>query len=88
MVVADLPMVVTMFSRRVGVLRYFALALGALPDVGHRGASFRVEGCLRNPHSVCHVHVDGVNLRCALVPIMGQPVETSSIAGLRAPPRP
>jgi hypothetical protein len=48
-VVADVPMVVAMLGRRVGVLRFLALAFGSLPDVGHRGASFRVDGYLDDP---------------------------------------
>jgi hypothetical protein len=47
--VADVPMVVPMLGRRVGVLRFLPLAFGSLPDISHRGVSFRVEGCLRDP---------------------------------------
>jgi hypothetical protein len=39
-VVADVPMVVAMLGRRVGVLGFLALAFGSLPDVCHRRASF------------------------------------------------
>jgi hypothetical protein len=48
-VMADMPMVVAMFSRRVGVLRLLALTFGPLPDVGHRGASFRLAGYPADP---------------------------------------
>jgi hypothetical protein len=30
----------------VGMLGLLALALSALPDVGHRGPSFRIDRCL------------------------------------------
>jgi hypothetical protein len=52
-VVADVPMVVTMFSRRVGVFGFLALAFGALSHGSHRGASFQVNGCLRDLDGVC-----------------------------------
>jgi hypothetical protein len=48
-VVADVPMVVTMLGRGVGVLGFFALAFGALPDIGHWGASFRLDDSITNP---------------------------------------
>jgi hypothetical protein len=48
-VVADMPMVMAMLGRRVGVLGFLPLALGALSDVGHCGFSFRINGCLDNP---------------------------------------
>jgi hypothetical protein len=47
--VTDMPVVVAMLSRRVGVLRFPALAFGPLSDLRHRRVSFRVGGCLRNP---------------------------------------
>jgi hypothetical protein len=40
--VADVPVVVAMLGCRVGMLRFLPLALGALPDIGHRDPSFRV----------------------------------------------
>jgi hypothetical protein len=40
--VADVPVVMAVLGCRVGVLRFLALALGTLPDIGHRGPSFRV----------------------------------------------
>jgi hypothetical protein len=42
--VADVPMVVTMLGCGVGVLGFLALAFGALLDLRHRGVSFLVEG--------------------------------------------
>ena len=47
--VTNVPVVVAMLGRRVGVLRFLALAFGPLFDLRHRGVSFRVGGCLRNP---------------------------------------
>jgi hypothetical protein len=47
--VTDVPVVVAMLGRRVGVLGFLALAFGPLSDLRHRGVSFRVEGCLREP---------------------------------------
>jgi hypothetical protein len=47
--VTDVPVVVAMLGRRVGVLGFLPLALGSLSDLRHRGVSFRVGGCLRNP---------------------------------------
>jgi hypothetical protein len=47
--VTDVPMIVTMLGRWVGVLRLLALAFCPLSDLCHRGVSFRVGGCLRNP---------------------------------------
>ena len=44
--VADVPMIVAMLGRRVGVLRFLPLAFGPLPDVCHHGASFRFTGYL------------------------------------------
>jgi hypothetical protein len=40
--VTDMPVVVAMLGRGVGMLRFLPLALGALPDIGHRDPSFRV----------------------------------------------
>jgi hypothetical protein len=48
-VVADMPMVVTVLSCGVGVLGFLPFALGVLPNIGHRGSSFRIDGCLDNP---------------------------------------
>jgi hypothetical protein len=48
-VVADMPVVMAMLGRRVGVLGFLPLALGPLSDLRHRGVSFRVGGCLDNP---------------------------------------
>ncbi len=48
-VVADMPMVVTMLGRRVGMLGFLPFALGPLSDLRHRGVSFRVGGCQDNP---------------------------------------
>jgi hypothetical protein len=42
--VADVPMVMAVLGCRVGMLGLLALALGPLPDVGHRNASFRIDG--------------------------------------------
>jgi hypothetical protein len=49
MVVANVPVIVSMLGRRVGVLRFLPLALSALSDGGHGAASFRVDGCLDTP---------------------------------------
>src|SRR5215203_4607841 len=38
--VADVPMVMAVLGRRVGVLRFLPLAFGALPDIGHLDPSF------------------------------------------------
>jgi hypothetical protein len=46
--VADMPVVVAMLGRGVGMLGFLPLALGALPDVGHRDPSFRITDCLDN----------------------------------------
>jgi hypothetical protein len=70
-VMADVPMVVAMLGRWVGVLGFLALALGPLPDVGHRGASFRVDECRNTPHAMCHVLADMVDLRSALGAVRG-----------------
>jgi hypothetical protein len=48
-VVADMPMIVAMLGRGVGVLGFLSLALGALPDIAHCGASSWIHGCLDNP---------------------------------------
>jgi hypothetical protein len=48
-VVADMPMVMAMLGRRMGVLGFLPLALGSLSDIGHCGVSFRTNGCLGNP---------------------------------------
>jgi hypothetical protein len=47
--VADMPVVVTVLSCGVGMLRFLPLAFGSLPDIGHCGLSFRKNGCLNNP---------------------------------------
>jgi hypothetical protein len=51
--VADMPVVMAMLGRRVGVLRLLALAFGPLSDIRHRGVSFRVGVALEILHSVC-----------------------------------
>src|ERR671913_297036 len=51
--VTNVQVVVAMLGRWVGVLGFLALAFGALPDLRHRGVSFRVEGCPRDLHGVC-----------------------------------
>jgi hypothetical protein len=48
-VVADMPMVVAMLGREVGVLGFFALAFGSLPDVAHGRASLRINGFSNSP---------------------------------------
>jgi hypothetical protein len=48
-VVADVPMVVPMLGRRVGVLGFVPFTLGPLSNLRHRGVSFRVGGCRDNP---------------------------------------
>ena len=48
-VVANVPVIVSMLGRGVGVLRFLPLALSALSDGGHRSAFFRVDGYLNIP---------------------------------------
>jgi hypothetical protein len=47
MMVTDVPVVVAMLGRRVGVLRFLPLTFGPLSNLRHRGVSFRIGGCLR-----------------------------------------
>jgi hypothetical protein len=56
-VVADMPMVVAMLSRGVGVLRFLPLAFGPLFDFGHGGVSFRIHGYVNNPRMACAMRV-------------------------------
>ena len=70
-VVADVPMVVAVLGRRVGVLGFLALALGPLPDsviVVPPSASMSAG---TPPHAMCHVLADMVDLRSALRAIRG-----------------
>ena len=60
-VVTYVTMIVGMRRRRLSVLRFFALALGALPDIGHRGASFRVDACPNASHAMCHLRADAIS---------------------------
>jgi hypothetical protein len=54
--VTDMPVVVAMLGRGVGMLGFLPLALGTLPDIGHRGPSFRIADCLDYP--AWHVPID------------------------------
>src|SRR5215207_8615586 len=48
-VVTNVPMIVTMLSRWMGVLGLLPFSFGPLPDVCHRGASFRDVGYPNDP---------------------------------------